>query len=90
MAYTVTIDDIELTLESSPTLFSPDGPDRGTLAMLSTVHLNTDDKVLDRRPLGSQADRPRSGRIERCGSDRREYCQTKRGEQRLVPGFCYT
>ncbi len=47
MAYTVTIDDIELTLESSPTLFSPDGPDRGTLAMLSTVHLNTDDKVLD-------------------------------------------
>jgi 16S rRNA (guanine1207-N2)-methyltransferase len=38
---------IELTLETDPSLFSPARTDRGTLALLSTIILAQDDKVLD-------------------------------------------
>jgi 16S rRNA (guanine1207-N2)-methyltransferase len=38
---------IELRLETHPNLFSPTRPDRGTLAMLSRIKLEPNDKVLD-------------------------------------------
>jgi len=38
---------IELTFKTSGEIFSPTSIDRGTLAMLSTVEFNEDDKVLD-------------------------------------------
>jgi 16S rRNA (guanine1207-N2)-methyltransferase len=38
---------IDLTLETEPSLFSPNDIDRGTLAMLSCVKFKPDDKVLD-------------------------------------------
>lgn len=38
---------IELVLETTEQLFSPEGIDRGTLAMLSTVEFKAEDKVLD-------------------------------------------
>ena len=45
--YSVQIDGIALTLETAPTLFSPRGLDTGTRAMLSTLQLEPNDKVLD-------------------------------------------
>lgn len=42
-----TVKGIELCFETAPTLFSPDGIDRGTLAMLSVTEFIPDDKVLD-------------------------------------------
>lgn len=42
-----TIHDVELTLQTSEELFSPEQVDRGTLAMLSTITFQPTDKVLD-------------------------------------------
>ena len=42
-----TINGIELSFETSSACFSPDGIDKGTLAMLSVVDFSVDDKVLD-------------------------------------------
>lgn len=39
--------DIEFDLDTSPELFSPNAPDRGTLAMLSNTEIKPTDKVLD-------------------------------------------
>jgi 16S rRNA (guanine1207-N2)-methyltransferase len=38
---------VPLSFETRPGLFSPGGPDKGTLAMLSHVELTAGDKVLD-------------------------------------------
>ena len=38
---------IDLDLDTTPDLFSPKSPDKGTLAMLSAVQLTPSDKVLD-------------------------------------------
>jgi len=38
---------VELRFEIAPGLFSPTGPDRGSLAMLSRIRFEPDDKVLD-------------------------------------------
>lgn len=43
----IEIKGIELVLETTEQLFSPEGIDRGTLAMLSTVNFAALDKVLD-------------------------------------------
>lgn len=43
----VNIWDADLCLETEETLFSPKGPDEGTMAMLSLVNLKQDDKVMD-------------------------------------------
>lgn len=43
----LSIDDKKIVLSSDPTLFSPSAVDRGTLAMLSYIQLNSDDKILD-------------------------------------------
>ncbi|MCL1848858.1 MAG: methyltransferase [Clostridiales bacterium] len=43
----MTINGIPLSFETESGLFSPDGIDRGTLAMLSTVSLTATDKLLD-------------------------------------------
>jgi 16S rRNA (guanine1207-N2)-methyltransferase len=43
----VSVNGTELTLATNPELFSPRRADRGTLAMLSAVELQTDDHVLD-------------------------------------------
>lgn len=42
-----TIDGVDLRFETAPGLFSPDGVDAGTLAMLSCVTFSPADKVLD-------------------------------------------
>ena len=42
-----TFDGADLKFETAPGLFSPDGVDAGTLAMLSCVTFAADDKVLD-------------------------------------------
>lgn len=47
MMYAVQIDGLALTLETDPSLFSPRGLDAGTRAMLSTLRLTPEDKVLD-------------------------------------------
>ncbi|MEA4823440.1 MAG: methyltransferase [Clostridiaceae bacterium] len=47
MEYTVTIDNQKLVIKTEKTLFSPDAPDRGTLAMLSRAELAPGLKVLD-------------------------------------------
>ncbi len=47
MEYTVTIDNRKLAIKTEKTLFSPDAPDRGTLAMLSRAELAPGQKVLD-------------------------------------------
>ena len=39
--------DIELDLDTTPELFSPVAPDKGTLAMLNAVEIASSDKVLD-------------------------------------------
>src|SRR5215468_801544 len=41
------INGIELKLETDPHLFSPAHADRGTLALLSTIAFEANDKVLD-------------------------------------------
>lgn len=41
------LNDIELDLDTTPDLFSPSAPDKGTLAMLNTVEITLADKVLD-------------------------------------------
>jgi 16S rRNA (guanine1207-N2)-methyltransferase len=43
----VTIGDLTLRLHTAPGLFSPNGADAGTLAMLSLIEFSPDDKVLD-------------------------------------------
>jgi 16S rRNA (guanine1207-N2)-methyltransferase len=43
----VTIRDLTLRLHTAPGLFSPNGADAGTLAMLSLIGFSPDDKVLD-------------------------------------------
>lgn len=45
--YTVNIWSHTLELHTQPNLFSPRGPDAGTLAMLEKVQLQPDDRVLD-------------------------------------------
>lgn len=45
--FTVDINSIHMSFQTEDGLFSPSGADRGTLAMLSTVTLNSEDKVLD-------------------------------------------
>ena len=47
MGYYVTINNIELNIETEPTLFSPKGFDLGSRAMLSLAEIKPDDKVLD-------------------------------------------
>ena len=47
MGYTVTMDGRRLVFSHTEGLFSPDAPDRGTLAMLSRVALEPGQKVLD-------------------------------------------
>lgn len=47
MGFTDSIEEIELVLETQPTLFSPNAIDAGTRAMLSCVRFQADDKVLD-------------------------------------------
>jgi len=47
MEYTVTVGDKSLHLETTSGLFSPEAPDRGTLAMLSCIELNPGQRVLD-------------------------------------------
>ena len=42
-----TINDINLTFETKNTIFSPQGIDKGTLAMLSVAEILPSDKVLD-------------------------------------------
>jgi 16S rRNA (guanine1207-N2)-methyltransferase len=42
-----TINNVELQFQTTPGLFSPDGVDRGTLAMLSVASFSPDDRVLD-------------------------------------------
>ena len=44
---TATVNGIELSFETAGTVFSPQGVDSGTLAMLSTVDFSSADKVLD-------------------------------------------
>lgn len=44
---TITLKDISLTFEASPSVFSPHSVDAGTLAMLSIAKFNPTDKVLD-------------------------------------------
>ncbi len=41
------INGIALTLDSHPDMFSPNSPDKGTLAMLSSVEINKGDRLLD-------------------------------------------
>lgn len=41
------INGVELKLQSAPQLFSPSHPDAGTMAMLSVVDIQPEDKVLD-------------------------------------------
>ena len=41
------INGVELTLETSPELFSPSAPDIGTLAMLDSAEISSSDRVLD-------------------------------------------
>ena len=41
------LNDIELDLATTPDLFSPAAPDKGTLAMLNAVEITPADKVLD-------------------------------------------
>ncbi|MDL2234306.1 methyltransferase [Ruminococcaceae bacterium OttesenSCG-928-L11] len=43
----IAINDIPLTLQTAPELFSPGGLDAGTAAMLSCINLLPSDKVLD-------------------------------------------
>jgi 16S rRNA (guanine1207-N2)-methyltransferase len=43
----VNIKDIDMKFNTSNEVFSPQGVDKGTLAMLSTVEFKDDDKVLD-------------------------------------------
>lgn len=38
---------IELDLDTTPDLFSPNAPDKGTIAMLNTAEITPSDKVLD-------------------------------------------
>ena len=45
--YTAHIWGFDLTLETDPALFSPEHPDHGTLAMLSTVSLTPGQTLLD-------------------------------------------
>jgi len=45
--FTETINNIQLTFETADTVFSPNGLDAGTLAMLSAVDLTPDEKLLD-------------------------------------------
>ena len=45
--YSVEIDGIEINIKTDNTCFSPDGADRGTLAMLSVSNVQTGEKVLD-------------------------------------------
>ncbi len=45
--YSVTVFGHELHIASSPTLFSPEHPDKGTLAMVSTVNLTPGQSLLD-------------------------------------------
>lgn len=42
-----TVENVELTLETAPGLFSPSGIDAGTRAMLSVADFREDDKILD-------------------------------------------
>lgn len=44
---TIRIKDVDLRLETEPSLFSPNFIDRGTLAMLSVIDFHPEDKVLD-------------------------------------------
>lgn len=41
------LNDIELDLDTTPDLFSPTAPDKGTIAMLNAVEITSNDKVLD-------------------------------------------
>ena len=41
------LNNIELDLDTTPDLFSPNAPDKGTLAMLNAVEITPSDKVLD-------------------------------------------
>jgi 16S RNA G1207 methylase RsmC len=43
----VEINGVSISLSTAPALFSPKGPDAGSLAMLSSVVLTPEDKVLD-------------------------------------------
>jgi len=45
--FTEIINGVELTFETAPTSFSPQGIDKGTLAMLSVAEFSQGDKVLD-------------------------------------------
>ena len=45
--FTETINGKQFTFETSKNIFSPCNVDKGTLAMLSTVNLSYDDKLLD-------------------------------------------
>lgn len=45
--FQITIDGVAMTFEAAPTLFSPQGLDEGTRAMLSCARFSQDDKVLD-------------------------------------------
>ena len=45
--YKVTFNDKEITIETNVSLFSPTGPDKGTLSMLRHVEFAGSDKVLD-------------------------------------------
>src|SRR6185312_2391396 len=44
---TMSIKGVDLRLHTNPSLFSPNAPDAGTLAMLSLVQFDPNDKVLD-------------------------------------------
>jgi 16S rRNA (guanine1207-N2)-methyltransferase len=45
--FKTTINNIEITFKTAPELFSPNGADLGTLAMLSVAEFKSGDKVLD-------------------------------------------
>jgi 16S rRNA (guanine1207-N2)-methyltransferase len=47
MSYQVTVNNIELDIETAPTLFSPKGFDLGSRALLSFADIKPEDKVLD-------------------------------------------
>lgn len=47
MEYCWKINGEELWFQTEPSLFSPKGPDAGTLAMLSHVELKGNERVLD-------------------------------------------
>ena len=45
--FTTNVNSIAMRFDTCPSLFSPSHPDRGTLALLSTITFEPEDKVLD-------------------------------------------